>query len=84
MSDGLGKAHIFSSAELTRVFKAIQQQRHPEKNLCIVLFSFCLGLRAQEIALIENQFVLDICDSHPAGFKVKELMKLPKLSLIHI
>lgn len=77
MSDGIGKAHVFTPHQLTTVLKAIERNRHPEKNLCIVLLSFCLGLRAQEIALLENQFLIDINDQHPAGFVVKPELKLP-------
>ena len=78
MSEVVGKAHVFKPHELTKVLRAIESNRHPEKNLCIVLLSFSLGLRAQEIALLENQFLLDIDDQYPAGFKVKDELRLPR------
>lgn len=78
MSEVIGKAHVFEPHELTKVFRAIECNRHPEKNLCIVLLSFCLGLRAQEIALLENDFLLDIDDHYPAGFQVKNELRLPR------
>lgn len=77
MTGGVGQARVFTAEELTRVFEAIGARKHAERNLCVVLLSFSLGLRAQEIALLENQFLLDIGDQYPAGFEVSSALVLP-------
>ena len=77
MAGGVGQAKVFTADELTRVFQAIGARKHPERNLCVVLLSFSLGLRAQEIALLENQFLLDVGDQYPAGFEVASELVLP-------
>ncbi len=77
MAGGIGQAKVFSEEQLTRVFTEIATRKHPERNLCVVLLSFSLGLRAQEIALLENQLLLDIGDQYPAGFEVSPELTLP-------
>ena len=54
----------------------IQQHRHPEKNTAIMQISFKLGLRAQEIALLQ---VKEIVQLNKAGndFKLLDVMSLP-------
>jgi len=75
--NGVGQAAVFTPDELDRVFEAIATHSHSERNLVIVLFSFCLGFRAQEIALLENQFVVSIHPGHSGGFKIPDTMNLP-------
>ncbi len=77
MVGGIGQAKVFTETQLTRVFTEIAERKHPERNLCVVLLSFSLGLRAQEIALLENQLLLDIGDQHAAGFEVAPELTLP-------
>jgi len=48
-----GQARVPSAEQQQQLFELIKQHRHPEKNTAIIQFSFKLGLRAQEIALLQ-------------------------------
>ncbi|MCW9046643.1 MAG: site-specific integrase [Gammaproteobacteria bacterium] len=48
-----GQARVPSPTERRHLFEVIQEHRHPEKNTAIMQISFKLGLRVQEIALLE-------------------------------
>ncbi len=48
-----GQARVLTSKQQDHLFAVIQQHRHPEKNTAIMQISFKLGLRAQEIALLQ-------------------------------
>lgn len=71
-----GQARVPSIAQQRHLFDVIQQHRHPEKNTAIMQVSFKLGLRVQEIALLE---IKEVAVISPSGkdFKILEIMNLP-------
>lgn len=71
-----GQARVPTPAQQQRLFEVIQQHRHPEKNTAIMQISFKLGLRAQEIALLQIKEVARI-NPTGTGFKLLEVMALP-------
>ncbi|MEW8078362.1 MAG: site-specific integrase [Candidatus Thiodiazotropha endolucinida] len=71
-----GQARVLSSQQRRRLFQAIEQHRHPEKNTAIMQISFKLGLRAQEIALLQIKEVARLMASG-TDFELLEIMNLP-------
>ena len=71
-----GQARVPTPAEWQRVFEVIQDHRHPEKNTAIMQISAKLGLRAQEIALLQIKEVARLKKS-PPGFTLYKVMSLP-------
>ncbi len=71
-----GQARVPTPAQQRHLFVVIQHHRHPEKNTAIMQISFKLGLRAQEIALLQ---VKEVARLNPAGdgFQLLEVMSLP-------
>ncbi|WP_444939194.1 tyrosine-type recombinase/integrase [Microbulbifer sp. JMSA002] len=71
-----GQARVPTAAQQRHLFLVIQGHRHPEKNTAIMQVSFKLGLRAQEIALLQ---VKEVAKLNPMGteFKLLEVMSLP-------
>ncbi|MBD2860284.1 site-specific integrase [Spongiibacter sp. KMU-158] len=71
-----GQARVLTTEQQDHVFDVIQHHRHPEKNTAIMQISFKLGLRAQEIALLQ---IKEIAKLNPSGtdFKLLEVMSLP-------
>ena len=71
-----GQARVLTAEQQDHVFDVIQHHRHPEKNTAIMQISFKLGLRAQEIALLQ---IKEIAKLNPSGtdFKLLEVMSLP-------
>ncbi len=71
-----GQARVLSPSQQQELFSVIKTHRHPEKNLAIMQISFRLGLRAQEIALLQ---VKEVAQLNPTGtdFKLLEVMSLP-------
>ena len=71
-----GQARVPTAAQQHRLFQVIQDHRHPEKNMAIMQISFKLGLRAQEISLLQ---IKEIAKLNPSGksFKLLEVMSLP-------
>lgn len=71
-----GQARVPTREQQSRLFQVIQDHRHPEKNTAIMQVSFKLGLRAQEIALLQ---VKEVAKLNPSGteFKLLEVMSLP-------
>ena len=62
------------------LFREIANHRHPEKNAAIMRISFCLGLRVQEIALLELKEVCSLGTARKTvarSFKLREILKLP-------
>ena len=75
-----GQARVPSPSEQRRLFSVIQEHRHPEKNMAIMQVSFKLGLRVQEIALLQLKEVcrLDRVKKHsPRNFELLQVMSLP-------
>jgi hypothetical protein len=48
-----GQARVPTQDQQQQLFAMIQQRRHKEKNTAIMQISFKLGLRVQEIALLQ-------------------------------
>ena len=71
-----GQARVLTTEQQEHVFDVIQHHRHPEKNTAIMQISFKLGLRAQEIALLQIKEVAKLI-STGADFKLLEIMSLP-------
>jgi integrase len=53
-----GKARVLTDEEWEYLFSQIEKHRHPEKNAAIMRVSRHLGLRAQEIALLQMKDVV--------------------------
>lgn len=71
-----GQARVPTSDQQNHLFLVIQAHRHPEKNTAIMQVSFKLGLRAQEISLLQIKEVARL-NSVGSGFKLLEIMSLP-------
>jgi len=71
-----GQARVLTAEEKQHVLDVIKEHRHPEKNTAIMLISFKLGLRAQEISLLQIKEVVSL-NSTGTDFTLYETMKLP-------
>ncbi|WP_305782210.1 hypothetical protein [Candidatus Thiodiazotropha endoloripes] len=71
-----GQARVLTAKQQQRLFHTIKQHRHPEKNTAIMQVSFKLGLRAQEIALLQFKEVARLKASG-TDFELLEVMSLP-------
>ncbi len=75
-----GQARVLNPEQQAHLFRVIQDHRHPEKNTAIMQISFKLGLRAQEIALLELK---EVCRLHryrkalSREYTLHEVMALP-------
>ena len=71
-----GQARVLSQQQHDHLFAEIRKHRHREKNTAIMQISFKLGLRAQEISLLQ---VKEVAKLNTAGteFKILEVMSLP-------
>ncbi len=58
----IGQAHVPTPAEQQRLFEVILDHRYPEKNTAIMQISFKLGLRVQEIALLQLKELCRLLD----------------------
>lgn len=75
-----GQARVLTPEQIENLFNVIRQHRHPEKNAAIMQVSFSLGLRAQEIALLQIKEIAELGPTTASGlrsFKLKEIMRLP-------
>jgi len=80
MSKKNGQARVLSSDEVNNLFEQIQKHRHPEKNNAIMEISFKLGLRAQEISLLEMKEVCELYGlpgDKNRQFKIHKVMTVP-------
>jgi len=71
-----GQARVLSTEQQDHLFDVIQQHRHPEKNTAIMQISFKLGLRAQEISLLQIKEVAQL-NQVGSDFTLLEIMSLP-------
>lgn len=71
-----GQARVLNADQQTALFEAIQLHRYPEKNTAIMLISFQLGLRAQEISLLQIKEVARL-NSSGTDFTLLDIMSLP-------
>lgn len=80
MSKKSGQARVPKPEDWDRLYTEIKKNRHPEKNRLIMKISQMLGLRVQEIALLEFKEVCEL-SGHPGStnrdFKLFEIMTLP-------
>lgn len=76
----VGQARVPTISERRRLFEVIKEHRHPEKNTAIMQISFKLGLRVQEIALLELKEVCRLARTRkntPRDFELHQVMSLP-------
>lgn len=71
-----GQARVLTAKQQQRLFRAISEHRYPEKNTAIMQVSFKLGLRAQEIALLQIKEVARLKASG-TDYELLEVMSLP-------
>lgn len=71
-----GQARVPTREQQKLLFQVIHDHRHPEKNAAIMQTSFKLGLRAQEIALLQIKEVAQM-NASGTDFKLLEIMSLP-------
>jgi integrase len=71
-----GQARVLTDEQQQQLFEAIQHHRHPEKNTAIMQISFKLGLRAQEIALLQIKEVARL-QRQGSEYTLLEVMSLP-------
>lgn len=74
-----GQARILSWEQQQHVFEVIKKHRHPEKNTAIMQLSFKLGLRVQEIALLQFKEVCDL--GQPSKKSMRHYTLLEKMAL---
>lgn len=73
-----GQARVLSPEQTQTLFATIKEHRHPEKNTAIMQISFKLGLRAQEIALLQIKEVAKLTGTTGnKTFQLYEIMALP-------
>ncbi|WP_246123347.1 hypothetical protein [Marinobacter maritimus] len=74
-----GQARVLTPEQFSLLLTVIQKHRHPEKNTALVQISFKLGLRVQEIALLQIKDVAELGSliSAQRSFKLKEILALP-------
>ena len=80
MAKKSGQARVPKPHEWVKLYSEIEKHRHPIKNKAIMQISQKLGLRAQEIALLEIKEVCKLLGSSPSKtrpFKLYEIMSLP-------
>lgn len=71
-----GQARVPKQDQQQQLFAVIEQHRHKEKNAAIMQISFKLGLRVQEIALLQIKEIARL-NSIGTDFTLLEIMSLP-------
>ena len=74
-----GQARVLTPDQFAHLMAIIQQNRHPEKNAALMQISYKLGLRVQEIALLQLK---EVCRLGPVSgtlrdFTLHEILALP-------
>lgn len=75
-----GKARVPTPEEWSYLFSVIQKKRYPVKNTAIMQISHKLGLRAQEISLLQFKEVCKLAPyakNTPRDFTLYEILSLP-------
>lgn len=73
-----GPARVLTEEQFIYLLSEIKKHRHPEKNTALVQVSFKLGLRAQEIALLQIKEVAKVLGvSSAKRYQLLEIMALP-------
>lgn len=76
-----GQACVLTPEQFAHLLGEIKEHRYPEKNTALVQISFKLGLRVQEIALLQIKEVAEL-SSRSSGqryFRLKEILALPSV-----
>ncbi|WP_449287301.1 hypothetical protein [Marinobacter sp. PE14] len=55
-----GQARVLTPEQFGHLLSVIREHRYPEKNTALVQISFKLGLRVQEIALLQIKDVAEL------------------------
>lgn len=78
----MSKAKILSADEQNHLFEQIKKSRHPEKNKLIMLLSFRLGLKVQEIASLRLNDVINLnkTDFKTKAIALQRLLTVPKIN----
>ncbi|MEH6651149.1 MAG: site-specific integrase [Motiliproteus sp.] len=71
-----GQARVPTAEQQRHLFEVILEHRHHEKNMAIMVISFRLALRAQEIALLQIKEVAKL-NGTGADFRLLEVMSIP-------
>jgi len=74
-----GQARVLTPEQFAHLLRKIKEHRYPEKNTALIQISFKLGLRVQEIALLQIKDVAELGpeSSGQRSFKLKEILALP-------
>jgi site-specific recombinase XerD len=74
-----GQARVLTPAQFAHVLAVAAQHRYPEKNTALLQISYKLGLRVQEIALLQIKEIATLgpLKEQPRSFKLHEIMPLP-------
>ena len=67
-----GQARVPTQDQQRHLFNVVEQHRHKEKNTAIMQVSFKLGLRAQEIAMLQVKEIAQL-NSLGTDFKILEI-----------
>lgn len=71
-----GQAQVLSPEQVEHLFEVIKDHRHAEKNTAIMQISFKLGLRVQEISLLQIKEVARV-EACGTAFRLHDVMALP-------
>lgn len=74
-----GQARVLTPDQFAHLLSVIQQHRYPDKNTALIQISYKLGLRVQEISLLQIKDVAELVpgSSGQHSFKMKEILVLP-------
>jgi site-specific recombinase XerD len=74
-----GQARVLTPEQFAHLLNVVRQHRHPEKNTALLQVSYKLGLRVQEIALLQIKEVARLSPVSRAGraFTLHQIMPLP-------
>ncbi|WP_152206590.1 site-specific integrase [Marinobacter changyiensis] len=74
-----GQARVLTPEQFVHLLSVVQDHRYAEKNTALIQISFKLGLRVQEIALLQIKDVAELLPeiSGQRSFKLKEILALP-------
>lgn len=75
-----GQARVITPEQFQNLMAVIATKRHPEKNSALMLISYKLGLRVQEIALLQIKEIAKLSPQRSGvarDFTLHEIMSLP-------
>ncbi len=65
-----GKARVLNTDELKRLYSVIKSNKHSNRNICILDFSFMLGMRVSEICSLKLGDVTSMDEILKDGFTI--------------